>query len=147
MIRLHFPSVSVRLFRKPQKVLAFTSSQLRPLRRANSLETIVSFIYLFIILFFYGPSQCCTSCCLLVDQRLVTPFIITFWERTSHAFCQCPNVLFLLSTHFHLMDVSNDNICTPGREENNNPQIIGGSGKNKRKLSGQRLEGYIFTLI
>lgn len=49
MIRLHFPSVSVRLFHKPQKVLAFTFSQLRPLRRANSLETIVC------LFFFYGP--------------------------------------------------------------------------------------------
>lgn len=45
MIRLHFPSVSVRLFHKPQKVLAFTFSQLRPLRRANSLETIVFFLF------------------------------------------------------------------------------------------------------
>lgn len=36
-----------------------------------------------------------------------------------------PLRLFLLSAHFHLTDMSNDNICRLEEHRTNNPQIIG----------------------
>lgn len=126
---------------------------------AHSFETIVLFFL------FMGISVASTALqsTLLTGRRVLSPSVNSVhygfsgmcaaWppaldKQAFRSAAECQNGRVLLSAHFHLMDVSNDNIGTTGREEHNNPRIIGGRrGKNKRELSGRRLQVYIFTLI
>ena len=135
MIQLHFPSVSVCLFRAhSQRHRKFSPLPFHGYIPSGVLIVLKQF-------YFFGGLSGASAVFpgWPTPASLLTPSMIAVLECVLHAPPPPPGInthlkaqpvskcAGPLNAHSHLMDVSNDSICTARREEHNNPQIIGGS--------------------